>query len=42
MYDYVHDHGQYPIDTAGATLDDLQQRYADYWEDSLAKLRAQT
>ncbi len=40
MYDYVYEHGRYPIDTGGATLDDLQKKYAGYWEDSLAKLRA--
>lgn len=40
MYDYVHEHGQYPIDTGGASLDDLQKKYADYWENPLERLKA--
>ncbi len=40
MYDYVYEHGQYPVDTGGLTLEDLQQRYADYWEHPLEELRA--
>ncbi len=40
MYDYVHDHGHYPIDTAGTSLDDLQRKYANYWENALEQLRA--
>lgn len=40
LYDYVYEHGHYPIDTGGASLDDLQQRYADYWEHALEQLRA--
>ncbi|GMU24162.1 MAG: methyltransferase [Phycisphaerae bacterium] len=40
MYDYVYAHGRYPIETGGMSLDDLQRKYADYWENALEKLRA--
>jgi uroporphyrinogen decarboxylase len=40
MYDYVFEHGQYPIDTGGCSLDHLQTRFAAYWENSLEELRA--
>jgi uroporphyrinogen decarboxylase len=40
LYDYVHEHGRYPIDTGGAGLDELQKRYAGYWGNSLMELRA--
>lgn len=41
MYDYAHEHGRYPIDTGGASLDDFQKRYANYWMNALEQLRAE-
>jgi len=31
--------GRYPIDTAGLSLDELQKKYANYWENCLEQLR---
>ncbi len=39
LYDYAYEHGRYPIDTGGLSLDDLQKRYAHYWEHALEELR---
>ncbi len=41
MYDYAFENGHYPIDTESMSLDDLQQKYADYWTEPLEKLRAE-
>lgn len=41
LYDFVFEQGRYPIDTGGLTLDQLQQKYANYWENSLEQLRAE-
>lgn len=39
MYDFAYEHGRYPINTGGASLDELQKRYAHYWEHALEVLR---